>query len=273
MKLFDSLTHVTADGSWMGEYTYNASADRLLCEMDRNNVSKACLVTIADYGDNRYTLATACRHPTRFVPVAGLNPRTVPTIRRIEAIVSNIASQGFAGIKLHPRLNGYDPLDPKCIATIDSAASHNLVIFLDTLFRQRGLATRHAPDVVDYLAYACPDTKIILLHGTGPAMMELYEIVRCNENLILDLSFTIMRYRGSERLDSDMNYLFKTTDQLITIGTDFPEYTPDEVLTRFMYLSTGIEAHRLDNITHGNLERLFINYKPPQQHNEKSTGF
>jgi len=269
MQLFDSLTHITADGSWMGERRYDASLGHLLREMDAAGVGRACLVTIADHGDNDVTLAAARAHPQRFVPIAGLNPRPLPTLRRVEVAVADLAAQGFAGIKLHPRLNGYDPLDEKCIALIDAAAKHDLVIFLDTLFRRKGLATRHAPDVIDYLAAACPDTRMVLLHGTGPTMMELYEIVRCNDHLILDLSFTIMRYRGSDRLDADMRFLFQTTDQLVTIGSDFPEYSPAQMLERFRQLTAGIEPHRIDNITHKNLERLFASYSVPLLEGQK----
>ena len=257
--LFDSLTHVTPDGSWMGERSFDASLQRLLSDMDQAHTTRACLVTIADHGDNDYTLACARQHPDRFVPIAGLNPRVLPTLRRVEAVVAQLAAQGFAGIKLHPRLNGYDPLDAKCVAAIDAAAEHGLVVLLDTLFRRRGLATRHAPDVIDELAASCPDTHILLLHATGPTMFELYEIVRANPKLMLDFSFTMMRYIGS-RLDDDMHFLFKTTDQLITIGSDFPECSPGAMQKRFETLSQGIEPHRIDNIRYRNLERLFAGY-------------
>ena len=260
MKLFDSLTHVTRDGSWLGERTCDASLPRLLREMDAGHAYRACLVSIADYVDNEVIIESARAHPQRFVPIAGLNPRLLPTTRRIEAVLRQLKAQGFAGIKLHPRLNGYDPLDPKCIAAIDAAGQLGLVVLLDTLFRQRGLATKHAPDVIDYLAAACPETKILLLHGTGSTMMELYEVVRCNDNLMLDLSFTMMRYRGNSRLDADMNFLFKSTDQLVTIGSDFPECTPATMLERFAELAQGVEPHRIDNISHRNLERLFAGF-------------
>jgi predicted TIM-barrel fold metal-dependent hydrolase len=263
MKFFDSLTHVTADGSWIGERQCDASLPRLLADMDAAGAYRACLVSIAGYVDNEVILASARAHPDRFVPIAGVNPAILATTRRIEAVVRQVKAAGFAGIKLHPRLNGYDPLDAKMIAAIDACGEAGLVVLLDTLFRRRGLATKHAPDVIDYLAAACPDTRILLLHGTGPTMMELYEIVRCNDNLLLDLSFTIMRYRGSERLDADMNFLFKSTDQLVTIGSDFPEYSPAATLERFRALSAGVEAHRIDNIMHRNLERLFEGYRVP----------
>jgi predicted TIM-barrel fold metal-dependent hydrolase len=181
----------------------------------------------------------------------------------VDAAVKQIKAQGFAGIKLHPRLNGYDPLDAKCLAAIDAAGEQGLVIFLDTLFRRPGLATRHAPDVIDHLAAACPDTRMVLLHGTGPTMMELYEIVRCYDHLLLDLSYTLMRYRGSTRLDADMHFLMKSTDQLVTVGSDFPEYTVQDTVGRIRELTQGIEPHRVDNVTHLNLERFFRGYAPP----------
>lgn len=265
MPFFDSLTHITGDGSWLGERHFDASLPRLLRDMDEAQCARACLVGIADYVDNADVIDAARRHPDRFVPIAGLNPRTLPTVRRVEAMVRTLRQQGFAGIKLHPRLNGYDPLDAKCIAAIDAAGEHGMVVLLDTLFRRKGQATLNAPDVIDQLAAACPDTRMLLLHGAGVQMMELYEIVRCNDHLLLDLSFTLMRYRGSRRLDEDMRFLFSTCDQLVTVGSDFPEYSPGAALRRFGELSQGIEPHRLSNILHGNLERLFADYCAPTQ--------
>ncbi|MCY7316785.1 MAG: amidohydrolase family protein [Rubrivivax sp.] len=263
MKLFDSLTHVTHDGRWFGEHHCDAALPTLLADMDAAGAYRACLVAIADYVDNAVIIQSARAHPTRFVPIAGLNPRELATTRRVDAVVKRIKAEGFAGIKLHPRLNGYDPLDAKCIAAIDACGEQGLVVLLDTLFRRKGLATRHAPDVIDHLAAACPGTKMLLLHGTGPTMMELYEIVRCNDHLLLDLSYTLMRYRGSTRLDEDMHFLFKSTDQLVTVGSDFPEYTVQAAVARLAQLTQGIEAARLDNITHRNLERLFAGYAVP----------
>lgn len=257
MAFFDSLTHVTRDGLWFGERHCDASLPALLRDMDAAGAARALLVSIAGYVDNDVILESARAHPSRFVPIAGLNPHILATTRRVDAVVRQIKAQGYAGIKLHPRLNGYDPLDAKMIAAIESCGEQGLVVLLDTLFRRKGLATRHAPDVIDHLAAACPDTRMLLLHGTGPTMMELYEIVRCNDNLLLDLSFTIMRYRGSQRLDDDMRFLCATTDQLVTVGSDWPEYTPAATLERFAALTQGIEPHRIANILHRNLERWF----------------
>lgn len=90
MKLFDSLTHVTRDGSWMGERLYDASLTRLLREMDAGRAYRACLVSIADYVDNEVIIESARAYPDRFVPIAGLNPRVLPTTRRIEAVLKQL---------------------------------------------------------------------------------------------------------------------------------------------------------------------------------------
>ncbi len=262
MDYFDSLTHITRDGSWLGDHRCDASLTTLLRRMDEASVRRACLVGIADYVDNEVVIEAARAHRDRLVPIAGLNPRTLPTLRRVQARVAEIAAEGFAGIKLHPRLNGYDPLDPKCIAVFEAAADHGLVILLDTLFRQRGLVTRNAPDTIDFIANACPDTRVLLLHGGGPSMMELWEIVRMHPALMIDFSFTIMRYAGS-RLDDDIRYFLRTTDQLVTVGSDFPEYLPSVAIARFRELAEGIESHRLENVAYRNLERLFAKYTGP----------
>lgn len=263
MKWFDSLTHVTGDGSWFGERQCDASLSTLLTDMRDAEVQRACLVSIAGYVDNEVILASAKSHPELFVPVAGLNPAVMATTRRVEHALKQIKALGYAGIKLHPRLNGYDPLDPKMIAAVDAAGDQGLVVLLDTLFRRPGLATRHAPDIIDQLAASCPDTRILLLHGTGPTMMELYEIVRCYDNLMLDLSFTMMRYQGSSRLDTDMNFLFRSTDRLVTIGSDFPEYKQSTIVERFEQLAHDIEPHRRENICWNNLQRWFSGYCVP----------
>jgi len=268
VRFFDSLTHVTRDGRWFGETSCDASVGSLIGAMDAVGSPRACLVAIADFVDNEIVMSTARAYPGRFVPIAGLNPHIHATTRRVEVAVRKIKALGFAGIKLHPRLNGYDPLDPKMIAALDVAGEVGLVVFLDTLFRQRGRATRHAPDVVDYLASACPDTKMLLLHGTGPTMMELYEIVRCNDNLLLDLSFTILRYKGNSRLDCDMNFLMKSTDRLMTIGSDFPEFSLAETLRRFEDLAIDVDSERRDNLLFRNLEKLFAGYALPREGNE-----
>ena len=259
MKFFDSLTHATADGNWLGGSRYDASLDRLLREMERG-AYRACLVNIAGYQDNKTLAEFASTYPDLFVPIAGFNPSEYEHLSQIESEISKFRDRGFAGIKLHPRLNSYDPLDERCLATITMAGNNNLVVFLDTLFRQKRIVTRHPADVIDIIAIECPETKIVLLHGGGSHLLEMFEIVRMREQLLLDISFTIMRYVGSS-IDLDISFLCQTLDRRLTIGSDFPEYTPLQAKEQLLKLTPNLAQEKLENICFRNLEKLFQDWQ------------
>ena len=256
MMFFDSLVHTTDDGRWLGGDRYDASYDRLIRELDKVPNSRACLVAIADYVDNNTVLEHAARAEGRLVPVGSLNPARFADEVAVAEAVTGLRADGFLGLKLHPRLGHYDPLDPRSIAAIRSACDCGLVVFLDTLFRQPERVVRHTTDVIDEVAKVSTGGKVVLLHGGGPAMLEVFELVRIHAHLILDVSFSMMRYRGSS-LDADIRFLFWQLDQRVTIGSDMPEYTPEQALIQFNALSDGLPEEKRENILWRNLDALF----------------
>lgn len=263
MTFFDSLVHATPDGVWLGGTRYDASLERLLLEMDKAGVERACLVSIANYIDNAYVQSVARAYPDRFVPVAGLDPGSIADEHEVTNEIAKLKEAGFAGVKLHSRLNQYDPLDARCLAAIDGAGKAGLVVFLDTLFRQPNRSTRYTADIVDEIATKCQHSQIVLLHAGGASMLELFEMGRMHPHLLLDLSFTILRYAGSS-LDLDIRFLVEQLDQRVTIGSDFPEYVPSQALERLLALTEGIPKAKLENVLFRNLFKLFD--MPPVQH-------
>jgi predicted TIM-barrel fold metal-dependent hydrolase len=255
LSRFDSLVHVTRDGRWTNG-RHDASYDRLIAELDRGAVARACLVGLAGVVDNEYVLDCAAASGGRLVPIAGLDPTASTEVGKLPAVIRGLARAGFSGFKLHPRLNGFDPLDARALAAIRAAASEDLVVFLDTLFRQPSRASKHAADTIDAIAHACPTTTIVLLHGGGPAVLEVAEVVRVRPSLILDLSFTMLHYRGSS-LDDDLRWLMERLDQRIVIGSDMPEFTPSEAFNRAAQLAAGLAPEKWANIACRNLEHLF----------------
>jgi predicted TIM-barrel fold metal-dependent hydrolase len=255
VSFFDSLTHVTADGTWLGSTRHDARCERLLADLERCDPAVACLVAIAGVIDNEIVLDAARRHPQRFVPIGSLNPATFDSEREVADTVAQLAAAGFAGLKLHPRLNGYDPLHMKVIRALRAAGDAGLIVFLDTLFRQPGRATRNAPDLVDALAVAAPQTQIILLHGGGSQILAVSEVVAAHANLMLDLSFTIHRFAGSS-VDDDLRFLMRTFDRRMVVGSDFPEYEPLATRDRVYTLCDGLDSIKPANILAANLQRL-----------------
>jgi predicted TIM-barrel fold metal-dependent hydrolase len=255
VSFFDSLTHVTADGTWLGSTRCDARRERLVAELERCDPARSCLVAIAGVIDNQTVLDAARRHPERFVPIGSFNPATFDTEREVVDAVAQLAAGGFAGLKLHPRLNGYDPLHVKVIRALRAAGDAGLIVFLDTLFRQPGRATRNAPDLIDALAVAAPQTRMILLHGGGSQILAVSEVVAVHANLVLDLSFTIHRFAGSS-VDADLRFLMRTFDRRMVVGSDFPEYDPLATRDRVRELCEGLEPVKSANVLAGNLQRL-----------------
>jgi predicted TIM-barrel fold metal-dependent hydrolase len=235
---------------------HDAGYSRLTLELDRGRIDRACLVGLAGIVDDGYILECANASRDRLVPIAGFNPFRCGHGGAIVEQVAQIARAGFAGIKLHPRLNGFDPVAPSCLQAIRAASEHGLTVFLDTLFRQRPRATGHAADIVDRIAHACAGAAIVLLHGGGASLLELAEIVRVHSALTLDLSFTLMHYAGSS-LDADIRWVMQRLDERVVIGSDMPEFMPAEAFARAEDLAEGLPAGKWANIAYGNLARLF----------------
>ncbi len=255
MTRFDSLVHVTRSGGWLNGRD-DASYARLVMELDRARVERACLVGLVGVVDNPYILECAHAANERFVPIAGVDPSRCADEGGIVDEVARLARDGFAGIKLHPRLHGYDPLGSACLQAIRAASKHRLTVFLDTLFRQQAHATRYAADVIDRIVHDCAGASLVLLHGGGAALLDIAELVRVHPALTLDLSFTLMRYAGSS-LDADIRWVMGQLDERIVIGSDMPEYTPAEVFARAEQLAEGLAAAKWANMAYRNLERRF----------------
>lgn len=255
LLFFDSLTHASRSGAWLDANHFDASVSRLLAEIKEMGPYRTCLVNIAGFSDNGELADIAADHPDLFVPIAGLDPSAFAEHGQIDTALAEIKEQNFAGIKLHPRLNDYDPLDDRCLHTIQQAGRTGLVVFIDTLFRQRTRAIQHPADIIDKIAFTCAETRIVLLHGAAGAMLDIYETVRMRSNLLLDTSFTIMRYAGSS-IDNDIRFVFKTLDQRATVGSDFPEYSLMDARRQIEKLSEGLPQEKLENILHRNLERF-----------------
>ncbi len=255
MNRFDSLVHVTRDGTWLNGRD-DASLRRLLAELDRAQVDRACLVGLPGVVDNPFLLECAASSEQRLVPIAGVDPRNAAGDGSVADEMRTLAQSGFLGIKLHPRLGGYDPLDARVVDVMRAAGQAGLVVFLDTLFRQRAHATPTAVDVIDRLARQCPTAIIVALHGGGAELLEVAQVVKAHPNLVLDLSYTIVAFSGSS-VDLDLAWVLRQLDRRVIIGSDMPEFTPLETFARFEALTKDLPEDKRANVAYRNLAQLF----------------
>lgn len=176
-----------------------------------------------------------------------------------------VQNQGAPILKLHPRLNGYDPLDPRCLATLEAAAiaPRPPLIWLNTLLYRRGLRLEKPPIHALHHILNCFSTlTFVLLHGAGSDVLPLAETIRDCQNAFIDISFTPTRYEGSS-VWQDLRFLLGSFDRRIVFGSDFPEVTATAALASFRRLSDGVDPEKCQNVLSNNLHSLLFSGGKP----------
>lgn len=256
--ILDSLTHVTSDGKWFGT-EFDASEAELLRQIDQSNTQRAVLVALAGHIENQFVLEVCKRHPERLIPCASFNPaaHADPGSAR-SAALAELGGREFKALKLHPRLNHYDPLDPRCLATLEEISTwkYPLPIWLDTLFYYRGGSLRKPlVDTIHEIVSRFSTLPFVLLHGGGSWILQVAEAIRDCPNAFLDISFTLHRYRSSS-IATDVRYLVNTFDRRLVFGSDFPEVGIGSALGAFREIANGLPAEKCHNVLGINLSRI-----------------
>ncbi|PID28832.1 MAG: hypothetical protein CSB55_03515 [Candidatus Cloacimonadota bacterium] len=227
MKIFDSLSHIKKDGNWFNT-GHDAGAERLLKEF--NGCLEKTLLAGMPGDDLDYLLRFCEKYPDKFIPIAPVIFHSETGDCELEEQISKYKQNGFRGIKIHPRLLNTDLTDHKIRKSVKLAGKYDLISLLCTVHKPPSKPLkRPVSDVIHEICDETQNCKLILLHGGYCDILATSEMVRSYENVLLDLSNTIMRFRDTHIL-SDIKFLFKTFDRRICIGSDFPEYSIYDVI-------------------------------------------
>jgi len=250
IRLVDSLAHPTLTGDWLGR-GIDSSFETLSSELHKSGYLAAFAIGMHGVeGYNHEDYIEKCKQFPNLYPVAGFDPNTP----YIKAEMKRISDLGYVGIKIHPRFSGLDYITNDIQNIVSLAGMYDLTVFYCT-YAHCGKGKYPIIDPFYYVAELvnnCPKTNIVLVHGGDVDVLKYSELVRHNPNTLLDLSLTFMKYRGSS-IDLDIKYLFNHFDRRICIGTDHPEYTHQDVLTRFQEFTPGVSKAKLENISHKNI--------------------
>lgn len=254
IPLFDSHGGATLDASWLGNRTGLTFADlrRALDSAGFIGGLVQGLPGVGGYEHRRF--AEAALGQARLWPVAAWGGADGDsTYDHLHAL----KEMGFVGVHVHPRLAGVGPDKPQFRALLRAAGQAGLPVFYcayQFAVVEAGLPTDPLPALSEALRLA-PLARLVLLHGGTVELLRYAEFTRANPRVLLDLSFTLMRYAGSS-LDADIDYLFRTLDRRVCIGTDAPEYTTADVRSRFEALTAGLASEKRMNIAGRNLARF-----------------
>ena len=218
--IFDSLVHPTLSGKFLSAKA-DTSFESVSKRVKDAGLMGACAVGIA--GHNKYNhkeFFAECAKYENLYPVAGFDFK-----EKIKNEFAEIVDLGFKAIKVHPRLSGASYSDEKLIDVINLAFENNIVVFLCT-YNYEDLSSEDKclkyESLIEILRESKP-AKTILLHGGVLDLLKYSELVRNNDNLLLDLSYTFLKFKSSS-LDKDIEFLFENFDRRICIGSDYPDF-------------------------------------------------
>lgn len=262
VSIFDSLTHPTIQGNWLNSKYSGKTMSQLLEDMQAYGFQNAFAVDMGKHvgtpsPEAYFHFVTSTSD--QLIPVAYLDLAEFQVKQNLDRLLSQLKEIGYRCIKIHPRLAGIGYLDPSLYEAIQKAADLNLIVFFCTFCFDTSIHILNRTIYqLNHLLNACPTAKIVLLHGGTTQVLTLSEIVRSlppSQNVLLDLSWTICKYKGSS-LNLDIGYLFKNFDRKICVGTDHPEFTHAELRERFDFFAADTPDGKLTNVGHRNLETL-----------------
>jgi len=257
IPIFDSLTHPMPNGNWLiPRYDGQNTIERLNNEMKANNVGWGLAVgmgrNIGGYSEEGYASFVLDNSNSLF-PVAFFDFRILNSGVTVKDYLNRLKAIGYVGIKIHPRLSSVNAQNPFLKEIITISNSIGLAILFCTYFwsKDKNLCA-YGPEQLMIMLSDVPTEKIILIHGGAVRLLEVAEIARQFENVLLDLSLTLCKWEGSS-LDHDIRFLFNKFDRRICIGSDGPEFGQSDLRRRFEYFAQGVSVDKLENIAFKNL--------------------
>jgi len=252
-NIVDAHIHLTEDGSWMSD-GYNASYERLAIEMEQSQVDRGVLLSLDEFNQDEF-IANICRKSegTLFA-LAGFSPKE-KSLERISSLMDEKSI--FKGVKLHPRMGNFSPLDERLFPFYEEAEGRGWVINFDSMGHSAKLPMEEIrPTVFDRLAKKYPKLKIILSHCGVPWIMEAFFVAKSNENIYLDCSFIIDKFEASS-IYKDLLYIATHLDRKLLYGSDFPEREINRYLSLAKVAFTDLSIDKQQNILGNNAIKLF----------------
>lgn len=257
IPIFDSISHPTIDNNWiMPKYENTSSIEELNKQMIDNDIIKTLAVGmkgIGSYSEMDF-INLVKPYTDNIIPIAYFDFNDVLTVENIDVILLKIKNAGYAGIKLHPRFSDFSLTSDKLAYAINKASQIGLVVLLCTYFIHNTVAAAH--NNIEKLCTLLAKTSgahIILLHSGTTHVLDMIDVGRSFKNVLLDMSFTMCKYEGSS-IDLDLKFAFRTFDQRICIGSDWPEFTLAKLRERFEELTKGLSIEKKENIAYKNIE-------------------
>ena len=167
-----------------------------------------------------------CREHTKFVPFYNIDPRTPAVLTDLDRLAGEMSGKG---IKLGPIYQGFKPDDEAYFPVYEKIEALGLPILWhqgSSFDAREGPLEWASPVLLDKVARAFPDLKMVVAHLGFPWIRETIALVRKQPNIYADVSG--LRLRTWILYTALVELIQYGGEDRVFFGTDFPWFTPAE---------------------------------------------
>ena len=197
------------------------SAEVILKQMDEAGISKsvlfACYAPII-YASNEFVAEVCKKYPDRFIGFASVDPKAKQAPQILEKAIKKL---GLMGLKLHPPLQDFYPNDKLLWPIYKKAVQLKIPVVFhvgSTPFGALVKLDQARPILVDEVANAFPELKIVLAHMGTLWENEAFMVTEKNPNVFIDTA--AYPHEIKELLTEQL--IKRVGEDKFIFGTDFP---------------------------------------------------
>jgi predicted TIM-barrel fold metal-dependent hydrolase len=166
-------------------------------------------------------------HSDRFIGWCSVDPNDLDCVEQLTHYVNDL---GFRGLKVSPIYQNWDPQDPRHLPLFRRAEQLGIPVNIHqgTSFVRPGPLKYANPVLLEDIAIACPDLRIIIAHMGHPWETECVVLIRKHPNLYANIS--ALHYRPWRHWQAFMTAIEYGVEHKLIFGSDFPSATPEQVI-------------------------------------------
>lgn len=202
---------------------------------------------------NEYVADYIGQHPGKLFGFASVDPRDPDAPRQLESAVREL---GLVGLKLAPIYQHFYPDRPEYFPLYAKADELGIPILWHqgTSFVSQGYLDASRPAMLDPIARAFPNLKMVVAHLGHPWHAECVSLIRKNHNVYADMS--ALSPRPWQFYNAMMNVTEYRVAHKVLFGSDFPFFTPQQTAASFRAVNAIVEGTKLPRVPEEDIEAI-----------------
>jgi len=254
MRLTPDVHCAVAGDSW--KHNFDCRPEQLL-EATRNCDRVIVFAIDAPFtginGSQEAVAEFARQHSDRFQGWCSVDPNRPDCIDRLRHYVNDL---GLRGLKLGPIYQNFDPSDPRHLPLFREAEKLGIPInwHQGTSFVRNGPLKWSNPILLEDVAVACPDLRMIISHMGHPWETECVVLIRKHPNLYADTS--ALHYRPLRHYQAFLTALEYGVEHKLIFGSDFPSATPEQAIAGLRKVNDVVQGTSFPRFPEETIHRI-----------------